>query len=77
MNKIIIDNKTYFKHPVLPFAVYDNKDGHIVKIENGVCVASFMLENNAYHFKDHKTKEYYSIPKFTWECYNGLLPEGY
>ena len=32
MNKIIIDNKTYLKHPVLPFAVYDNKDGHIVKI---------------------------------------------
>ena len=77
MNKIVIGKKTYFQHPVLPFAVSDNEDGVIVKIENGVQTDSFMLENGVYHFKDHKTKEYYPTPKFTWECHNGILPERY
>ena len=77
MNKIIIGEKTYLQHPVLNrFVVEDQPDPHINIIymtrPNG-----FMLEDNAYKSKDYKTKEYYSIPKITWECYNGILPEGY
>ena len=77
MNKIIIGEKTYLQHPVLKRFVVEDKPDAPIEIIYTFLPNGFMLEDNAYKFEDPKTNEYYSIPKITWECYNGILQEGY
>ena len=79
MVKMKIKNVSYRIHPVYDLYGAD-KDGNIINI-----IKKVPMKGNKNHFgymkccvrkraqKDQKT---YSIHRFVWECYNGVIPEG-